>query len=113
MSQQEDYSNKFPAMVFHNEGLLHAMLAISSLHIAKLQGSSVYLSYKHYHLAMRRVSRSVRSPTKRRDLATLAATLLLGFYEVMAAEHNKWNSHLLGAKQLVMDIDFEDMTRYI
>jgi hypothetical protein len=68
---------------------------------------------KHYHYALRRVAKAVGLPQRRAEIGTLAATLLLGFYEVMTAEHSKWSSHLLGAKQLVMEIDFAGMTRRI
>lgn len=79
--------------------------------MAKLQQSSPTPSLKHYHFALRRVAKALSNPKKRRDTATLAATLLLGFYEVTTAEHNKWNSHLSGARELVMDIDFAGMTK--
>lgn len=79
--------------------------------MAKLQQSSPTPSLKHYHFALRRVAKALSNPKKRRDIATFAATLLLGFYEVTTAEHNKWNSHLSGARELVMDIDFAGTTK--
>ena len=82
------------------------MLALASLHIAKLQKTSPTPSLKHYHYALRKVAKSIGNPSKRNDVATLAATLLLGFYEVTTAEHNKWNSHLAGAKQLIAETDY-------
>jgi hypothetical protein len=39
--------------------------------------------------------------------------LLLAFYECWSADHQKWSNHLLGAKQLVREIDFVGMTRYL
>ncbi len=89
------------------------MLAIASLHIAKLQHTSPTPSLKHYHYALRRVSKAISQPSKRNLVATLAATLLLGWYEITTAEHNKWNSHLAGARQLIMDIDFAGMTKRV
>jgi hypothetical protein len=85
---------------------MHAMLALSSLHIAKLHGESMVPSMKHYHKALQWVAKWVSDPHRRGQVATLAATMLLGYWEVMAAEHNKWNSHLLGARQLIVEIDF-------
>lgn len=99
-------------MALTNQALLHACLAISSLHIAKLQGRPVIASLKHYHISLRRVARSVSLPTRRGHPAVVAATMLLGYYEVMAADHQKWTNHLLGARQLLKEIDYVGMTRY-
>ena len=112
-SQQSLWSYTLPMLALHHQGLLHAMLALSSLHIAKLQQSSPTPSLRHYHYALRRVAKSLGNQKKRRDPATLAATLLLGFYEVTTAEHNKWNSHLSGARELVMDIPFAKMSKKV
>lgn len=105
-SQRSLWTYTLPMLALSHQGLLHAMLALASLHIAKLQQTSPTPSLKHYHFALRRVAKVLAKPEKRQEVATLAATLLLGFYEVTTAEHNKWNSHLAGARQLVTDIDF-------
>ena len=112
-SQRSLWSYTMPMLAIRHQGLLHAMLALASLHICKLQGTSPTPSLKHYHYALKRVAKSLQNPMKKRDVATLAATLLLGYYEVTTAEHNKWNSHLSGARQLIMDIDFAGMARRI
>ena len=112
-SQRALWSYTLPMRALSHQGLLHAMLALASLHIAKLQHTSTTPSLKHYHYALRRVAKALGSPKKRRDVATLAATQLLGFYEVTTAEHNKWNSHLAGARELIMDIDFARMVKRI
>lgn len=111
--QRSLFTYTLPMMALTNQGLLHAQLALASLHIAKLQQTSPTPSLKHYHYALRRVAKAVGNPVKRRDIATLAATLLLGFFEVTTAEHNKWNSHLAGARELILEIDFVGMTRRI
>ena len=113
VSQRSLWTYTLPMMALSHQGLLHAMLAMGSLHIAKLQQSSTTTSLKHYHYALRRVGKALTQPSKRQNVATLAATLLLGFYEVTTAEHNKWNSHLLGARELIMDIDFATMSKRI
>lgn len=110
-SQRSLWTYTLPMLALSHQGLLHAMLALASLHIAKLQQTSPTPSLKHYHFALRRVAKALAKPEKRQEVATLAATLLLGFYEVTTAEHNKWNSHLAGARQLVTDIDFEGLGR--
>ncbi|KAF1982629.1 hypothetical protein K402DRAFT_424384 [Aulographum hederae CBS 113979] len=112
-SQQNLWTYTLPMMALNHQGLLHAMLALASLHIAKLQGASVTPSFKHYAYALKRIHHCVGHPKKRHLATTLAATLLLGFYEVMTADHTKWSSHLLGAKQLIVEIDYAGMTREI
>jgi cell division protein FtsB len=109
--QQGLWTYILPMMALNHQGLLHAMLALASLHIAKLQGASVTPSYKHYAYALKRIHHCVGNRKKRHLPTTLAATLLLGFYEVMTADHLKWSSHLAGAKQLLVEIDFTGMTR--
>ena len=112
-SQRALWSYILPMRALTHQGLLHSMLALASLHIAKLQHTSSTPSLKHYHFALRRVAKALGNHQKRRDVATLAATQLLGFYEVTTAEHNKWNSHLAGARELIMDIDFARMVKRI
>ena len=112
-AQRALWSYTLPMLALKQQGLLHAMLALSSLHIAKLQHTSATPSLKHYHYALRRVAKALGHPSKRGDVATLAATLLLGFYEVATAEHSKWNSHLSGARELISEIDFAKMARRI
>ena len=112
-SQRSLWSYTLPMLALSHQGLLHSMLAMASLHISKLQNTSPTPSLKHYHYALRRVAKALGNQKKRKDVATLAATLLLGFYEVTTAEHNKWNSHLSGARELVMDIDFAGIARRI
>jgi hypothetical protein len=89
------------------------MLALGSLHIAKLQNGPIAASLKHYAIGLRRVAKSVSLYSRRRQPATLAAAMLLAFYECWSADHQKWSNHILGAKQLVREIDFAGMTRYI
>jgi len=109
--QQGLWTYALPMMALNHQGLLHAMLALASLHIAKLQGASVTPSYKHYAYALKRIHHCVGNGKKRHFPTTIAATLLLGFYEVMTADHLKWSSHLAGAKQLLVEIDFQGMTK--
>lgn len=87
------------------------MLALSSLHIARLQGASITPSYKHYAYSLKRLGRSLSHPKKRLSIPTLATALLLAFYEVWTAEHTKWSTHLVGAAQLLTELDFRSLTR--
>ncbi|KAG9241931.1 hypothetical protein BJ878DRAFT_202247 [Calycina marina] len=111
--QQHNWTYTFPILALQNTGLLHAMCALASLHIAKLQNKSVTPSLRHYAYSIRRVAKSLGQPTKRVHPATLAAAMLLAFYEVWCADHQKWTNHLLGACMLVREIDFAGTTRYI
>lgn len=110
-SQQSLWTYILPLKALNHQGLLHAMLALASLHIAKLQKASVTPSYKHYAYALKRLGRSLGNPKRRLQLPTLATSLLLAFYEVMTAEHVKWSTHLVGAAQLLNELDFRSLTQ--
>jgi hypothetical protein len=68
---------------------------------------------KHYHLAIRRLAKTVRSSSRRSQPATLAATLLLAYFEVWSSDHSKWCNHLFGARILLKEVPFRHMTRTI
>ena len=112
-AQQGLWTYTMPMAALHHQGLLHAMLALSSLHIARLQNGDTTPSMKHYAWALKRIHNCVgsRDRKKRLRVTTIAASMLLGFYEVMTADHMKWNTHLAGAKQLFVETDFAEMTR--
>lgn len=88
------------------------MLALASLQIAKLQGVPATAAMKHYHLAIRRVAKNVKSPRRRMQPATLAATLLLSYFEVWQSDHSKWCNHLFGARILFREIPLRWMSRH-
>lgn len=111
--QQPLWTYTLPSLALHHPPLMHAMLALSALHISKLQQTSPGPSIKHFTYALRRVGRLIGLPKRRNEVTTLAANLLLGFYEVMSAETSKWNIHLTGARVLAMEIDFAGKTRKI
>jgi hypothetical protein len=113
LAQQGLWTYTMPMAALHHQGLLHAMLALSSLHIARLQNGDTTPSMKHYAWALKRIHNCVssRDSKKRLRATTIAASMLLGFYEVMTADHMKWNTHLAGAKQLFVETDFAGMTR--
>ena len=100
-----------PVLSFHHPALLHAILALGSLQMAKYQGFPETASLKHYHMALRRIAKNVRSPERRTHPATLAATLLLGYFEIWSADHEKWCRHLLGARLIIKEIRFAEMAR--
>ena len=104
------WTRTLPMLALQHQGLLQAMLALASLHISRLQGASATPSFKHYAYALKHVHHCVASARKRHLITTIAATLLLGYYEVMMADHLKWNSHLLGVKQLLGELDLRGMS---
>lgn len=101
----------FPYLALNHPALLQGMLALGSLQLAMTQGVPATASMKHYHLSLRRIARNYRSPIKRATPATLAATLLLGFYEVWNSDHEKWCKHLWGARALLKEIPLRAMTK--
>lgn len=109
--QQSLWSYTLPMMALYDQALLHAMLALSSLHVAKLQGAATTPAFKHYAYSLKKVRRAVAAQEKRHLVTTLAATLLIGFYEVMTAAHLSWSTLLVGAKQLIVEVNFIDLTK--
>lgn len=103
----------FPTLAINDSALLHAMLSISCLHISQLQNSPATQSLKHYHISLRRIGKALLLPSKRALPATLAAAMLLAFYECWCADHQKWTNHLLGAKHLLSQVDFAGITRHL
>nr|POE54475.1 hypothetical protein CFP56_41413 [Quercus suber] len=111
LSQRGLWTYTMPMVALHSQGLLHAMLAIASLHIARLTGASATPSLQHYVWATKRVHADVGHPKKRLQGATIGASMLLGFYEVMTADHIRWNTHLAGSSKLFIETEFAEMTR--
>jgi hypothetical protein len=66
---------------------------------------------KQYHLSIRRLANNVSNPAGRTRISTLAATLLLGYFEVYQSEHASWCNHLFGASILLGEMPIADMTR--
>ncbi|KAI1142202.1 hypothetical protein F5Y05DRAFT_402162 [Hypoxylon sp. FL0543] len=110
-ARQHIWTYTFPILSFTHPALLHAILAIASLQIAKLQSVPPTASLKHYHLALRRIARNVSRPNRRAQPSNLAATLVLAFYEVWNSDHDKWSRHLLGARLIIREIPYAEMTR--
>lgn len=110
-AQQGLWTYTLPLTALENQALLQAILALSSLHISFLQQDSPAVSLKHYHYALKRVGVAVGIPTRRKQIGTLAATLLLAYYEVMSADHSKWNSHIAGSAHLIREIGLAKITR--
>ncbi|KAM6533718.1 hypothetical protein FALCPG4_006677 [Fusarium falciforme] len=105
------WSYTFPVISLNHPALLHAMLALAALQIAKLQKIPATAAMKHYHLAIRRIARNVNTPLRRTQPATVAATLLLAYFEVWSSDHTKWCNHLFGARILFREIPLREMSR--
>ena len=113
MTSHHLWSYKMAAAAFSNPALAHAILAVSGLHIAKIQQSSESTSLKHFTSAARRVGRLLGVMGKRHEATTLATVLLLGYYEMLNADHSRWNLHLAGAAKLVSEHNVKRMVRMI
>ncbi|CAK7265120.1 hypothetical protein SEPCBS119000_001345 [Sporothrix epigloea] len=112
-SSQHIWTYTFPIIALNHPALLQAMLALGSLQMARLQGAPHTASMKHYHLSIRRLGRNCENLSRRVQPATLAATMLLGFYEVWTSDHDKWCKHLWGARAILREIPIRDMTKKI
>ncbi|KAJ5273253.1 hypothetical protein N7478_008378 [Penicillium angulare] len=110
-AQRGLWTYTLPLKALEHPALLQAILAISSLHIAYLQQAHTTVSLKHYHYALKRIGRAVGLPGRRKHIGTMAATQLLAYYEVISADHSKWNSHLAGSAQIIREIDWAGITR--
>ncbi|KAJ5925161.1 hypothetical protein N7454_007800 [Penicillium verhagenii] len=110
-AQQGLWTYTLSLKALEHPALLHAILAVGSLHIAYLQQAPATVSLKHYHYALKRLGRAVGLPGRRKQIGTMAATQLLAYYEVMSADHSKWNSHVAGSAQLIREIDFAGISR--
>lgn len=110
-NQKGIWTYTLPMKAIFNQGLLHAMLALASLHISKLQNTSDAPSLKHYGYAIKDIHRRVSNPKRKLLPTTIAATLLLGFYEILTADHMKWSSHLGGARELLQAVQFKQMAK--
>lgn len=87
------------------------MLALGNLQVATYHGVPPTDALRHYHLALRKVKRAIRGVNKRTSVATLAATLLLGYFEVWSSDHDKWCKHLMGSRLILKEVNFPEMTR--
>lgn len=103
-----------PMAALNHQGLLHSMLALASLHIARLQNASDTPSRQHYAWACKRINHLLGANAKSRHKnTTIAASMLLGFYEIFTADHRAWNFHLAGSKQLFLETDFMPLARQL
>ncbi|EGO59891.1 hypothetical protein NEUTE1DRAFT_121594 [Neurospora tetrasperma FGSC 2508] len=112
-TRQHIWTYTFPIMAFNHPALMQAILALASLQIANLAQVPATAAMKHYHLCLRRIARNYQSPSRRTQPATLAATLLLGYYEVWNSDHDKWCRHMWGAHAIMKEIPFLKMTKEI
>jgi len=68
---------------------------------------------KHYHLAIRRVAKNVKNPARRTHAATIAASLLLAYFEVWNSDHDNWCKHMYGSCLLFKEVPLRQMTKVI
>lgn len=107
--QQALWTDVLPTAALTNQALLHAMLALASLHMSKLNSTSIQPSLKYYHLAHARLAESIQHITERTELGTIASALLLAHFQATTAEYGKWTNHLLGVRYLFLELDMKQM----
>ncbi|KAF2790459.1 hypothetical protein K505DRAFT_364699 [Melanomma pulvis-pyrius CBS 109.77] len=94
-----------PTLGLNNLGLLHSILALSTLQVAHVYGTSATPSMKHYAYSLKRLHRAIGHPKTRLQPSTLAAALLLASYELMVGDYVKWSAHLKGISTLLMEME--------
>lgn len=81
--------------------------------MAELSGDRRAASSLHYGRSIRSLGKSYQSVNKRAQPATLAATLLLAFYEVWTSNHDKWCTHMIGARIIISETPLRQMSRQV
>lgn len=66
---------------------------------------------KHYGFVLKRVHHSVRDLQTSNSTSTLAATLLVTYYEIIAANHTNRSTHVIAAKRLITEENSAGMTK--
>ncbi|CAN8102184.1 unnamed protein product [Discula destructiva] len=112
-SHQHIWTYVFAVQAFQHPGLLQAILALGSLQMAALSGDTVTAPLLHYGRSIRSLGKNYRNVNKRAQPATLAATLLLAFYEVWNSNHDTWCTHMLGARMIISETPLRQMSRQV
>ncbi|KAK9466347.1 hypothetical protein V1512DRAFT_276358 [Lipomyces arxii] len=108
------WSYDIPVMALSSRPLLHAILALSALHLSTVIGVSAesampyhQASLLHYHLALRRLAKTLqeRRAEETAELSNFAASLILAFYETTTGEHDNLARHLQGTSNLMQGFD--------
>lgn len=69
------------------------------------------VGYKQYSVAIRRLRRNASSTMRIAQPATLAAALLLAYFDVWRADHKEWCRHIFGARTIVNILGLKEMSR--
>lgn len=112
-AEKLNQTDVFPVQSFQHPALLQAILALSSLQMAELAGDSPTASWLHYGLCIRRNAKNYQSSRRRAQPASLATTLLLAFYEVWISNHEKWCTHMIGARHIIGETPFRQMSMQV
>ncbi|KAF3767679.1 hypothetical protein M406DRAFT_39996 [Cryphonectria parasitica EP155] len=112
-SSQHIWTYVFPLQSFHHPALLQAILALGSLQMAELAGGAPTAPWVHSSRCISRIAKIYQSAERRAQPSTLAATLLLAFFEVWTSNHDKWCTHMMGARQIIRETPFRQMSRQI
>jgi hypothetical protein len=101
------WTSSLPTMALNDLGMLHGLLAISTLQVAHVYDRSTTPSIKHYAYSLKRLHRAVADSQKRTQPSTIATALLLASYELMRGDYVKWGSHIRGLSLLIREVGFD------
>lgn len=107
------FAEKLPTLALSNRGLLHGLLAVSSLQLAIIHHTSEAIPLKHFVIASKKLAKLISTPSSRHKLETLGLCLILAFYEVLLSDHARWVLHLRGAAAFVMEHDYAGFIRSV
>lgn len=107
------FAEKLPALALSNRGLLHGLLAVSSLQLAVVHQTSEAVPLKHFVMASKKLAKLISNPSSRHKVETLGLCLILAFYEVLLGDHARWTLHLRGAAAFVMEHDYAGFARSV
>lgn len=107
------FAEKLPTLALSNRGLLHGLLAVSSLQLAIMHHTNEAVPLKHFVIASKKLAKLISAPSSRHKLETLGLCLILAFYEVLLGDHARWTLHLRGAAAFVMEHDYAGFARAV
>lgn len=81
--------------------------------MAELSGGASTAPLVHSIRCISKIAKCYQSAERRAQPATLAATLLLAFFEVWNSNHERWCTHMLGARHIIRETPFKQMSRRI
>lgn len=105
------WTRTIPLLSEGHPALMHAVLALAGLQTANLRGIKPVIALQHYGIAIRRLHRTLADQSRVGRPSTIAASLLLAYFDVWQADHASWGAHLFGASIPFYYLDLKNMSR--